>query len=103
MKAPETYGDVLDTVLLTKLEVFGKELTLREYLLALLLTLWDEQEDFSGKRPFGNSDWAFDVYAALIKAGHLKGTLDSDGAVEDYDEDGGHQLVRLLIARMGAK
>ena len=38
--------------------------TIGEYFEKLLLTLWDEQEDFSGKRPFGNSGWEYDVYAS---------------------------------------
>lgn len=31
--------------------------TIGEYLKKLLLTLWDEEDGFSGKRPFGNSSW----------------------------------------------
>lgn len=43
--------------------------TVGEYLGLLLSTLWIENENFSGKRPFGNSDWNFDLYDAMEKAG----------------------------------
>lgn len=35
--------------------------TVKEYLLELLLTLWKKEESFSGKRPFGNSGWIYDL------------------------------------------
>lgn len=40
--------------------------TVKGYLKALLFTLWDEDEGFSGKRPFGNSGWEYDLTDALI-------------------------------------
>jgi len=40
--------------------------TVKGYLKALLSTLWDEGEGFSGKRPFGNSGWEYDLTDALI-------------------------------------
>lgn len=40
--------------------------TVKGYLKALLFTLWDEGEGFSGKRPFGNSGWECDLTDALI-------------------------------------
>jgi hypothetical protein len=47
----------------------------RGYLKSLLSELWKEEESFSGKRPFGNSGWQHDVWAALIKGGALPGKL----------------------------
>lgn len=41
--------------------------TVKGYLKALLSTLWDECEGFSGKRPFGNSGWEYDLTDALIE------------------------------------
>jgi hypothetical protein len=35
--------------------------TVRDYLKALLLKLWEEEEGFSGKRPFGNSGWKHEL------------------------------------------
>ena len=59
--------------------------TVGEYLKKLLLTLWEEQEGFSGKRPFGNSGWDYELYTALIKCGAVDGFLDEDGYVESVD------------------
>lgn len=43
--------------------------TVRDYLKALLERVWVEQEGFSGKRPFGNSGWYWDLYLPLLDAG----------------------------------
>lgn len=75
---------------------------LRDYFKVLLLTLWEEGEGFSGKRPFGNSGWEWDIYHCLISIGAVAGTveLDGDGFVSDsygYDEDEMNGLVGELI------
>ena len=58
--------------------------TVGGYLQALLRRLWTEEEGFSGKRPFGNSGWAHDLYRPLIAAGAVDGgSLDSDGYVNE--------------------
>lgn len=75
----------------------GDNRTTRQYLYALLSTLWDEQEGFSGKRPFGNSGWEYDLYKPLIKAGYLKGKLDSQGYIEKVNDKQGKALVHDLI------
>lgn len=87
-------GQVLDVTVMMN----DQEVTLREYLGALLLTLWAEGSNFSGKRPFGFSSWQFDVYAGLIKAGYIEGSLDEDGYVEDVDVAAADALV-LATAR----
>ena len=46
--------------------------TVRDYLKDLLSTLWREEEGFSGKRPFGNSGWKYELYAALTAAGLIR-------------------------------
>lgn len=46
--------------------------TVREYLQALLCAVWEEGEGFSGKRPFGNSGWEYDLTQPLIDAGLVK-------------------------------
>lgn len=75
-----------------------EDLTVRDYLRVLLTTLWSEQEEFSGKRPFGNSGWEYDLYAPLIKAGHIEGSLDEDGYVVTITNDRmAHAFVNDLI------
>lgn len=43
--------------------------TIRDYLKALVATVWIEGEGFSGKRPFGNSGWQSTLYDTLIYYG----------------------------------
>jgi hypothetical protein len=66
---------------------FPDGMTIRDFLKDLLEALWTEAECFSGKRPFGNSDWQYMVYIPLIKAGVVKGVIDEDGYIERFDEE----------------
>ncbi len=74
-----------------------RTLTIKEYLKELLRTLWQEGEGFSGKRPFGNSGWQYDLYAPLIKHNLISGKFDEDGYIEEIDEEAGDRLVLSLI------
>lgn len=73
--------------------------TIGEYLQKLLETLWAEGENFSGKRPFGNSSWEYDLYRALIKAGAVKGTVDEYGDIEEFDEKRANKLIFEAIGQ----
>ena len=76
--------------------------TVRGYLIALLAAVWRETEGFSGKRPFGNSSWQCDLYAPMIKAGFVPGTLDEDGYLDGYfDEAPADALILAAIERLG--
>jgi hypothetical protein len=55
----------------------GQAKSVWEYLIKLLTTLIDEGECFSGKRPFGDSGWEYELKAALVAGGAMKET-DSD-------------------------
>lgn len=74
----------------------GKDVTIRDYLHELLLTLWNKGESFSGKRPFGNSGWETDLFIPLIKAGYVKGTLDEDGYLEGVEKDAPKYVQQLI-------
>jgi hypothetical protein len=80
----------------------GDQLTVRQYLHQLLRTLWDEQESFSGKRPFGNSGWDCELYWPLAKAGFIDlGPLDEDGEPANWTAEqanAAHAYVHDLIA-----
>jgi hypothetical protein len=78
----------------------GDGLTMRQYLWTLLQTLWVEQEGFSGKRPFGNSGWDYDLFKALVVAGYVEGKLDADGFLDTFDKVIAEKLVTQLIACM---
>lgn len=75
----------------------AKAETIKGYLGALLRGVWEEEESFSGKRPFGNSGWQQEVVAALAKGGAIKATLDADGYLQDYDEDEAQAAVTSAI------
>lgn len=59
--------------------------TVGDYLVELLLSLWNQGEGFSGKRPFGNSGWEHELYYPLVKAGVIWGEIDGDGDLISYD------------------
>lgn len=75
--------------------------TIRDYLITLLVTLWDEKEGFSGKRPFGNSDWDSDLIVALIQADAIEGELDEDGYIGSCDDDAAEELIADAIQALG--
>lgn len=77
-------------------------MTIRGYLLALLAKLWEEEDGFSGKRPFGNSGWKYDVYGALVKASVVTGTLDADGYIDTCDHDRADVVILACIHHLGA-
>lgn len=77
----------------------AKAKTIREYLKAILRTLLEEEESFSGKRPFGNSGWQYDLYAPLIKAGAVKGSLDENGYIAECDDK---QAERIILSAIEA-
>jgi hypothetical protein len=73
--------------------------TVRGYLTELLVVLWDAGEDFSGKRPFGNSGWQDDLHVALGQAGYIRYV--EDGYCEDVDTVAGHALIARAIVELG--
>lgn len=72
--------------------------TVRDYLVALLTELWDTTDGFTGKRPFGNSDWEYDLYLALTDAALVEG--DNEGY--PIDENHAHALIQLAITALAA-
>lgn len=73
--------------------------TVKDYLVALLDRVWDEGEEFSGKRPFGSSGWHRDFDIPLIRAGFVTGALEEDeeGMVDVIEVDAAQ--VNKLIGR----
>ena len=74
--------------------------TVKGYLKALLTELWEKEEGFSGKRPFGNSGWKHHVELALINAGMVSGTIDSEGFINECDCDKSDELILAAIAAL---
>lgn len=75
--------------------------TVRGYLVELLGTLWREQSDFSGKRPFGGSSWTFDLYEALGDARFIRYVRDDEGDCLDCDTATGDKLIAAAIQALG--
>jgi len=62
-----------------------REITIKEYFITLLEGLWIEKETYNGKRPFGNSDWEYEIYRVLVKNNLIPGKLHDDGGIEEFD------------------
>ena len=78
--------------------------TVRTYLSLLLRQLWIEDEGFSGKRPFGNSGWKFDVYTSLVLNGFIVGRMgDDDEGLIEFNRNEADQLIRQCINRLSRK
>jgi hypothetical protein len=75
--------------------------TVGDYLRKLLEAVWTEVEGFSGKRPFGNSSWEWEVYEALVRGGFVSGKFDADNYLGECDEDAAHKLVLEAIRELG--
>ena len=90
LNAPMTHCDDFDDIKVV------------DYLRELLDTLWVDGEGFSGKRPFGNSGWSFDLIYSLIECGYIPGTIerdeDGDFIDSDYNDNEADRLVRELIS-----
>lgn len=74
--------------------------TIRDYLVSLLARVWEEEESFSGRRPFGNSGWQNELFAPLVRAGLIHGSLDSDGFVDDCDDASDMQVIAEAIGAL---
>ena len=80
--------------------------TIHEYLTKLLVDVWKERDGFNGKRPFGNSGWAYEIYAVLGRAGHIAIEFDEDGYVDyfaDMQRTRADRMITESIIWMGQK
>ena len=78
----------------------AEALTIGDYLIKLLSMLWYEGESFSGKRPFGNSGWEYDLYKALVAAGVVSGKVDDEGDLEVVDATEANTLIGNVISSL---
>lgn len=70
--------------------------TVKGYLMKLLQALWLESDGFSGKHPFGDSDWEYELYIALGQANVIEMSFDEDGFVDDIPAAQRHEADRLI-------
>lgn len=78
----------------------GEILTLREYFCMLLTTLWKEKEEFSGKRPFGDSCWEMSIYRLLVDEKVIQGEIDGDSYLKSFDRQSADAIIKDLIFEM---
>src|ERR1700747_1679685 len=74
--------------------------TIGEFLGLLLSTLWLEDEGFSGKRPFGNSGWKWQVYEAMVQNNLASGTIVEDEGylyLEDFSYEEELKADELIL------
>lgn len=98
----------MKTTKLTNKEILDLEMqendagatTLRGYFYQLLFNLYSEGEGFSGKRPFGNSCWEYEIYAVLVAHKVVKGVLNSEGYIDAVDEEEATAVTFALIDEM---
>lgn len=69
------------TALSYSFEFDGEQVTLKELLGRLLVKVWVEGEGFSGKRPFGNSGWQYEIIDGLYAIGAIQDEDDGDDMV----------------------
>lgn len=71
--------------------------TVKAYLKALLSQCWQEGEGFSGKRPFGNSGWEYELYRPLVIGGIIPGSVDEYGDMTGFSEDTANEAIFQAI------
>lgn len=76
------------------------ETTIRGYLKALLRQVWREGECFSGKRPFGDSGWQTDIYAALVSAEVLPNRAPEGADWIEVDERAADAIIDAAICAL---
>lgn len=97
--SPETARQVLDLPMPDGNDADAA--TIRDYLIKLLTLAWQEADNFSGKKPFGSSDWEADLQLPLLKAGLIGGSLDEFGYIDDLDVEAADRLILAAIAELG--
>lgn len=70
--------------------------TVKDYLKTLLTEMWVQEEGFSGKRPFGNSGWQWELYITLVQAGFVSGEI-SDEELIQFDEKAADDAILAAI------
>lgn len=68
----------------------------RDYLGALLAAFWDGSADAKTGMT-GNSDWQYDLYEALLRAGLIPGWVDGYGIATPEDQLRADQLILAAI------
>lgn len=71
---------------------------IHEYFKSLLSAVLQEEEGFSGKRPFGNSGWKNELYQPLVEAGLIQGDDDGSPLTQDDFKEADSLLLQAVLA-----
>jgi hypothetical protein len=97
----KTDGEIISLRQIKDIEFHSQELdsqiTIGDFLIELLATLWTKKDQFSGKRPFGKSSWEYDLYSALVENNIVKGKFDELGYIEDVDISLADKIILDII------
>ena len=77
-----------------------RTMTVKEFLKKILSTYIREREEFSTKRPFGNSDWDSDLIILFIKKNIIKGKIDKYNSIEDFDFGQFNILLQNIVQEL---
>jgi len=70
-----------------------RDITVRDFFKQLMLVLFAKSDDFSGKRPFGNSGWTHDLEKTAVMNDFVQGVIDSDGYVQNIHSEAFDDLM----------
>jgi hypothetical protein len=87
---------VAEAVLNTPIECELGDSTIGGYLCELLITLLNEGESFSGKRPLGNSGWENYLLTAMAQGGFIEATFDSEGYLDQVTREEEKKAFNLI-------
>lgn len=82
-----------------KFSEHGK-ITIRAWLTKILTKLMEEEDSFSSKYPFGDSDWTYDLPYALVKAKAVDGEIDGGEVLDCDDFPKAKKIIKELITEM---
>lgn len=78
--------------------------TIREYLVFLGREVWCVGEGFSGKRPFGNSSWEYEIYNALAENNLIEAQYhtydDGDRELGEFNREEADSLIARCFERL---
>jgi len=100
VQAPDQTGDVSAADFIFFCSDLDQDISIKGYLKKLLETVWSEGESFSGKRPFGNSGWEYDLYTPLVAGGFVEGELDADGCIKTVDKVAADTMIFDIITSL---
>lgn len=77
----------------------GDDSTIGENLRDIMRRVWEKEEGFSGKRPWGYSGWQLSFYEVLVKFDVIEGSFDEYGYLDSCDDADGFEIICECIEK----